>query len=69
MNKVLPIIYFVIAAIWIVDGIRVAIRPQEQYHIFLDYKTASLTSFLIFKLVVAVLFILAGLRRWKMRNQ
>ena len=69
MNKVLPFIYFVIAAIWMIDGIRVAISPQEQYHIFLDYQTASLTTFLIFKSVVTVFFILAGLRRWKMRNQ
>jgi hypothetical protein len=69
MNKVLPFIYFIIGAIWTADAIRVALNPQEQYHIFLDYKTSSLTTFLIFKFAVAVIFLLAGLRRWKMRNQ
>jgi len=62
-------IYFVIAGIWMIDAIRVSLSPQTEYHIFLDYKTASLASFLIFKLIVAVIFILAGLRRWKMAQR
>jgi hypothetical protein len=69
MNKILPYIYFIIGVIWTLDAIRVALSPREQYHIFLDYKTPSLISFLTFKFIVAVIFILAGLRRRKMSQE
>lgn len=66
MTKILPYIYFAVAAIWLTDGIREFLQEKEFYHIFLNYKTTNKYWFLAFKLTIGVLVIFAGLRRWKM---
>ena len=66
MNKVFPYLYFVIAGVWMIDGIREFLQPKEFYHIFLSYKTESKYWFLAFKLMIGILVVLAGIRRLRM---
>lgn len=69
MNKILPYIYFAIATIWLVDGIREFLQEKEFYHIFMNYKTTNQYWFLAFKLTIGALVILAGIRRLKMSKE
>ena len=69
MNKTLPYIYFLVAAIWLLDGFRQFFQDKELYHIFMSYKTENAYWFLAFKLTIGIIFILAGIRRVKMSQQ
>ena len=69
MKKILPYIYFVVAAVWLFDGINKFLQPREIYHIFLNYNTDNKYNFLIFKLLIGLLVIVAGIRRLKMSKE
>lgn len=66
MNKILPYLYFGIAAIWLVHGIRDFMQPNDTYYIAFGFKTSSAYGYLAFKILIGVFLVYAGIRRMKM---
>ena len=69
MNKTIAYIFFVGAAVWLVDGLYRFINTQEVYKIIFSYTTENKYYFLIFKLLTGLLIISAGIRRLKMNQK
>lgn len=66
MNKTIPYIYFAVAAIWIIQGVRDLSRNQDSYYLFFGYETSSIIEYVGFKVVIVALFVYGGIRRLKM---
>lgn len=69
MNKTIAYIFFVGAAVWLIDGFYRFFTTQELYHIFLSYNTPNKYYFLLFKTLTGALVILAGMRRLRMSKE
>jgi len=69
LSKILPYIYFILAAIWLADGVRIFIEPQESYYIFMGYETSNAYGYLAFKLIIGFALIWAGMRRLKIAKE
>ena len=69
MNKALPYIYFAVAAIWILHGIRDLSQDQDSYYLFFGYETSSVFQYVGFKVAIVALFVYGGIRRLKMGKQ
>ncbi|MBL4606159.1 MAG: hypothetical protein JKY02_11015 [Flavobacteriaceae bacterium] len=69
LKKLPPYIYFVVAILWLIDAFQRFFEDPELYYLIFSLTTTSKYGFIAFKVIFAILIVVAGVRRLQMQKK